>query len=95
MHNILSLFALFITQKNLNRCALEAEVTSYLVLDVSLIREMGQLGIVYKQRERGRLDRYLRSVVDLKMLTLILRCRHHRNRFSQHVVEHTGRESLG
>ena len=63
-HKISVFFATLITQKETYWNALKAEVSSKLVFEISLIREMRQFLVVYKEHERRRLHGNLCAVID-------------------------------
>ena len=74
-HKISVFFAILITQKETDRNAFEAEVSSKLVFEITLIGKMRQFLVVYEKRERRRLHGYLCAVVDAEMSSLVLRSR--------------------
>ena len=53
-HKISVFFAILITQKETDRNTFEAEVSSKLVFEISLIREVREFLVVYEERERRR-----------------------------------------
>ena len=85
----MSVVTLLISQEEPYRRSLEAEVLTYLILEISLIGEMGQFLIVHKESKGRRISSHLRSVIDLKMLALVLRRRNHGYSFIQHIVKYT------
>ena len=72
------------------RRTVKAEHLADLILDISLIRKMEQLGIIAEDNEHRRLDRRLSDVVYLEPSALICRRLNAHNSVAEHIVEHTG-----